>query len=723
MATKLMVCLVLAMGMMSTSLFAADLPCEVSWVANSLSGKPGWIQQDIEGIAVTADGTVFTNVPWDEGGNNVEQFVAGQLVRAARHTHGWGYEGGVAVAANSRYVFIAQKSENEGGGLKGPSWPPKGMLWSGVSRRRRDDISKPAPFEGGRGGDGDTLKGAFLPIVEFPEKTPGNPGISGLAASDTQLYVACSSDNTIKIYDAETLKLETSWELADPGKLSLDPAGEIYVIQRKPGAPAIVKLSADGQVIKTLVMPTDSVPLDICVAVTGKVLVSDGGPAQQISMFDAELKPTGTMGVAGGVMALPTPGAFGDLRFNKPKGIGIDAQGNVYVASSGSVAGGSTVLECYGPDLKLRWRQMGLTFVDLVDLDPGDETALYSKDKRFTLDYSQPIGQQWTYTGYTVNALKYPDDPRLHTGPTHVWVRRVGGQPLLFVTDMTSEFLSVYRYDRVKDGYTAIPAALFSRHHVKAREDGWPANQPAADAWAWIDANGNGRMDADEFIARPGAGGIFWPDANGGIWQERAGAIAYLPFDKFTDAGTPTWAMAKARTLPNPAEFTAVRRVHYQPELDLLVLAGNNGTQHNQHWKPMGPILATYDHALSGTPTLRWKTLLPYEVGSSGHESKEPISFDVAGDYVFVAYTRGLAVDHVKFAYIKVYSLADGALVGNLISEHDLGECGLLDLVDSVRAVRRGNGEYVVFLEDDMKAKVIMFRWQPAGAAVDKPAN
>ena len=66
---------------------------ECSWVANDFSGKDQWVQHDIEGICVMPDGTVFTNVIWEEGGDNVQQYQDGKLIRAARHTHGWGYEG------------------------------------------------------------------------------------------------------------------------------------------------------------------------------------------------------------------------------------------------------------------------------------------------------------------------------------------------------------------------------------------------------------------------------------------------------------------------------------------------------------------------------------------------------------------------------------------------------------------------------------------------------
>lgn len=357
---------------------------------------------------------------------------------------------------------------------------------------------------------------------------------------------------------------------------------------------------------------------------------------------------------------------------------------------------------------------MGLAFVDLVDLDPGNEADIYTKDKLLAMNYAKPAGQQWSYTAYTVNSAKYLDDPRLHIGPTHVWLRRIGGQPLLFVTDMTSEFLSVYRFNSQTDGYTAIPSALFGRRHKEMR-DGWLKDQPATGGWLWTDANANGQMEAREYAASPlGQGGTFWPDSRGGIWQSAGREIRYLPFSQVAKEGVPAWSLDKARTFPVPPEFTEVRRAHYHPETDLLVLAGNNARDHNQHWKPMGPILGVYDHVLAGEPKLHWTLTLPYEVGSAGHESREPISFDVAGDYIFIAYTRGMKADDTKNAYIKVYRLADGAFVGNMVSEQALGEAGLLDLVESVRAAKRANGQYVVFLEDDMKAKIITFLWNPA---------
>jgi hypothetical protein len=178
--------------------------------------------------------------------------------------------------------------------------------------------------------------------------------------------------------------------------------------------------------------------------------------------------------------------------------------------------------------------------------------------------------------------------------------------------------------------------------------------------------------------------------------------------------GIPQWDLAKARVWSKPAELDEVRRVKYLAAADTMILGGNRGADKNQHWKPMGPVLCCYDRWSDPQKRkLRWNVVLPYQKGSQGHESAEPISFDTAGDYLFAGYTRGLKEDGVKYAFVRVHRLSDASPVGNLVAERELGEVGLLDIVESVSASKRSNGEYVVFLEDDYKSKVVMFRWKP----------
>ncbi len=696
---------------------AADLRYNVSWIGNSFSGKTAWVQQDIEGLWVDADGTVFTNVRWDEAGGNVQQYRDGQLIAMARHTHGWGYEGGEAVAANSKYLFIVQNIENEGGGLKGNSWPPKGLAWSGVSRRQRSDITKPAPFPGGHGKEGDVLHGAFLPVVEFAEHAQGR--VRGLCVTETELFVSNPLSGTIEVYDTQNMRPIRSWHVERPDRLCLDHRSHVWVLQMPPtnGTWKALRFTSAGQrTSQTIEFPAGVVPTALAVDPSNRLLVADAGADQQIKIYDAidtTPKLAGAIGVRGGIFAGPTPGKFGDLRFNRPAAVGVDGQGNVFVASSGATAGGSTVLECYSPTGQCRWRRLGLEFVDMADLDPSTQRDVFTKEEHFSMDWSKSAGREWSYQGYTVNPLKYPHDPRLHLSSTHVWLLRLAGRPFSFVSDMTGEFLHVYRFNPATDGETAIPCGLLSKRHISSK-DRFPPHQPEKGQWLWLDRNADGTIDADEYQhGGKDAGGIPVPDSRGNIWYADGNRVCCLPLQGVDAHGVPIWDLTKVRLTPRPAELDEVRRVHYLPHADVMLLGGNRGGEHNQHWKPMGPVLACYDHWISGERRLRWQTVLPYEKGAHGHESAEPISFDVAGDYLFVAYTRGLPADGVQYAYVKVYTLAAAAPVGNLVAEKDLGEIGLLDIVESVRAVQRANGEYVVFLEDDAKAKIVMFRWKP----------
>ena len=173
-----------------------NLDYEVRWVGNDSIGNPEWVLHNLEAYHVSDEGDQYTNVFWEEGGGNVMHFDRdGKWKGIARRTHGWGYEGGEAVAVNSKYVFIALQANhcvNEKGEWVG-TWPGEGMLWKGVSRRSRENMRQGVPFEGGMGGKGDTAPQAFKVVKEFPEKE--NFTIRGLFATESELFVAVKEDD------------------------------------------------------------------------------------------------------------------------------------------------------------------------------------------------------------------------------------------------------------------------------------------------------------------------------------------------------------------------------------------------------------------------------------------------------------------------------------------------------------------------------------------------
>ncbi|HSI15745.1 MAG TPA: hypothetical protein VK961_27100 [Chthoniobacter sp.] len=720
--------LFVALAMIALPVAAQDftspkLDAVTSWIGNSYGGAKQWVQQDIRAMAVMPDGTVFTNVEWDEAGGNVGEFRDGALVRYGKHTHGWGNSGGEAVAANSRYVYAGMSVSNEGGKLIDPeTWPPKESKWFGISRRLRSDISQGAPFEGGKGGKGDTLKGAFRVVAEVPERAKAP--ITGLAANDAQLFVADPYVNSVKVFDADTMKYVTEWKVERPGPLALDPFGGLWMLQRKTDSAPAGLICFDmnsGDIRTTHTFEPEAQPLAFCISRNGSLFIADGSAAQQVRIFtinkNGSLTATGTFGEKGGI-ASGKRGAFGDRKLNLVTALGVDAKDNLYLAHDAQSGGGGTVLESYRlADGVLNWRLFGLTFVDMADVDAASDTDVFTKEEHFRLDYAQPAGREWSYAGFTIDATQFPQDPRLHLWSAGAWVRHIGGARVLFVNDMNGERLQVYRFDEKSEGEVAIPSGLFAKSHIK-KDDAWPPNQPEKGEWIWRDANGNGSFDAGEFTAHDGADAPssqgWWVDRQGGVWlaTEKQG-LRYFPAGGLDAHGNPQWDFATMQTFPHPDGFREVKRVRYDAASDTLYLGGTTDMDKNQHWKPMGPVLACYDGWLHGGQKLRWRVTLPYAHGSSGHESCEPMGFDVAGDFIFVPIVGASKKEGVKTGRVEVFRAKDGSAVGHFEPGEEVGEVGLQDIRETLTAHRRADGEYIVLIEDDYKSKVVMYRWKP----------
>ena len=687
-----------------------QLAAKVTWIGNSHPGGDGkHVPQDIDALCVTPDGRVFSNTFWEEGGGNVTEFKDGKVLGNAGDTHGWGATGGKAIACNSKYLYIGCRMQNEGGGLNDLStWPPKGKQWLGISRRPLNDIRKAAPFPGGKGGKGDTLKETFLVVAEVDEGKDVQD-LPGLAADEKRLYVSCPPENVIKIYDTQTMAKVGEWKMERPGPLALQN-DNVWVLQT---GSSLTCLDKTGQValgqfspMHSAVPPLLKFPLSPKSSLTNIAI----GAHQEIIFVWQGILPSVSARTRRlvGIYANPR-GKFGDGRVNNPSAAVMDAQGNLYVAHRGSTGGGSTVLESYDANQKLNWRLFGLNFVDMADVDPTDDTQIFTKEERFSYDYAKTGTEAWKYEAYTVNPWKNANDPRLKLWSAGAWVRRIGGQKFLFVNDMNAEWQQVYRFD----GEISVPHALFAKKRIN--KDGWPQNEPAKGEWIWIDKIRNGAFDTGEYDARdsdaPNSQGQ-WVDDNGGVWlaTEKQG-LRYFPCE--VKNNLPYWNYASMQTFPHPQEFDEVKRVRYDVKTDTLYLGGTKGEDKNQHWKPMGPVIARYDGWLKGDKKRRWQMVAPYQKGSSGHESCEPMGFDVAGDYIFVPYTGAGKQIGYKTGHIEVFRADNGQSVGWMEPGADIGEIGLQDIRECLRAHQRKDGEYIVFLEDDYKAKILMYRWKP----------
>ena len=80
-----------------------------------------------------------------------------------------------------------------------------------------------------------------------------------------------------------------------------------------------------------------------------------------------------------------------------------------------------------------------------------------------------------------------------------------------------------------------------------------------------------------------------------------------------------------------------------------------------------------------------------------------------AGDYVFTGGWKGRG-------RVWLNRLSDGAAVGMFDPGPIVGgveNTGWIDILTGISAFKRSTGEYLVFVEEDYKGKVLLYRWKP----------
>ena len=704
---------------------AQPLEYTTTWIGNTFGDGKKWAQNSIENLFVTPDGTVFTASPWDEGGREFGIYKEGDVLGRCADTHGWGTGGGHAVTATDKYIFIAHTHGNENGALQGEKYPPKGFTWYGVSRFFRD--GRHAPFPGGRGRHGDML---------ILQSLPTSAHIRGLATDGKQLFVSETAGGMISAYDPETMERKTGCFLASPGPLAWDARGALWVLHGRPArlssVPASLNLSNEkGEPLPAalrasqLSFPMGVVATALAVDARGRLLVADNGPAQNIGLYELEavtgtnqLKRVGAFGEERGLYGGAVPGATGPLRFAGPMGVGVDGKETIYVGCT-QPAGGS-LLRAFTPDGALRWELLGLEFVDTADAAPGSDGAdVYTTENRYTCDWSQPAGRQWTWRAQTVDPFRYLHDPRLHEGHHDFCaplVRTLDGRRFLVVRGMFQQCLVFYAFE----GEIARPAAMFAKSNY--RHGDWrKLPQPVNSRWLWRDTNGDGDFQSDEFFDADGVNDpeswAWWVDEAGGVWQgDQTGAnpIRHFPLQGFDARGNPVYTRAGAKVFALPAPMNHLLRLEYLSATDTMYLTGHTAAHPKTggEWGQAGAELLRFDGWLKGKRELKWRAELPYQpaakIKTPGAAVAEATvkSFCTAGDFAFGVESRT--------ATVHVFALADGKKIGEMTPGPEVGrESGWVDFPDALRATKRPGGEYLVFVEEDAKAKVLVYRWTP----------
>ncbi len=725
-----------------------NLNYSTTWIGNTFPGTPNdkHIQNGVNGAFIASDGTIICDSGWDENGEECGVYKNNDVSGRCDGLHGWGRGGGKAVVADANYIYIAMSQNGDDGantnlnsnGLR--QYPDKGNIWYCVRRYSRSTL-QPALFSSGYGIDGSML--IVTSVAKDANGHYADLSVAGLTISGSKLCVGDPANGKIHTYNTSDLSSAGDWTCARCGELASDSAGNVWAIQTgdASNAPKVVKFNSGGVLQSAQVTFASGVkPYAIAVnSSTGYLLVTDTGPNQNVKIYNpASLSgsPTATsstLGAAGGIFAgtSATIGTAGPLRFNQPVGVGVDSSGNTYVVSTGSSSLGGTVIESYSASLTRNWALYGLEFVDTAEADANSDTDVFSKEEHFVFDYTKTTpGSEWSYKAFTFNPIKYPNDPRQHNtnGVCSPWVRTIGGKRFLFSTDMMTSIMLIHRFNSATDGEVAIPSGMIAKGPFSVNGVTWPTSQPTAGEWIWRDTNGDGDQQSSEFAGTganaPISGWGWWVDSNGDVWQCSSKGVRHYICQGLDSTGNPIYDFATGHTvtispptLESGVTWNDILRVRYFPvatdgiPADTMFLSGyTNAWPDNTGgwWGLVGRVIYRFDN-WSGTRTIHagYPIVLPSDTTVS---PETPIvSMDIAGDYVFAGRSRNPQT-------ITIYNVNTGVQLGTLTPGLEVGgpgSTGWLDFRDTLRARKRSTGEYLLFVEEDWKAKVLLYRWWP----------
>ncbi|MGZ0147797.1 hypothetical protein ACXJJ3_12075 [Kribbella sp. WER1] len=652
-----------------------------SWVGNTYSGATEWMQDFVFNIAVTPAGAVYTVSFWDEAGNYAGIYKDGHLTGNCRGANG------DAVAVNSTNAYLSV----------------------------------------GNGLTAFTLAGAATSLT-FPVGSPP----AAAAATDTQVIATDRVQNRVMVFDAKTAAILRTWSVNQPGAVAVDKtSGEIWVVANitrdandghfwhvdtaKPAQ--ILHFAATGTALGgTINGPAATwIPTSLAVDRDGSLLVGDNGPRRQVHTYSTPSttpRLTRSLGTSGGIGS-GTPGVVTPDKLWGIAGIGGDAAGNVYVAMSEF----GSWLRKYDPNGNLVWELMGAEFVTTADFDPAsDGKDIYSQQNHYRMDYTKPPGSNAAFVGHSLDSVRYPQDARLYL-PGHQhhitspFLKRLGGRLYLYATGMYASHLVIYRYD----GEIARPSGAIFKAHWTGDDPSWPPYQPAAGEWIWRDANGDGKFTADEYLQTgtgqnsPGNCWVWFVDDRGDIWEGGDRDLRRYPLKGFDSFANPIYDYASRVTIPLPAPFKVVRRLHYDVATDVMYMSGYTADQpfENAYWKECGKVLARYDRWSTGNTTPTWTILLPWDTTASPLVTT--VSWKPAGDYIF---SCGVATRGKVWAW----RAATGAAAGNWLPGANVGgvdRTGWVDVPYGLNAAKRSDGSYQVTVEDDLFNKVLVYSWIP----------
>ncbi len=398
------------------------VPGKLDWdyLGNSFSdfavdaenGVGRWVQNFVDEIEVTPDGTVIVGCDCDEGGRCLGLYkdgrpsgaALGQNDRKGGHRNGgWGTSTSAMTVVGNEILCASNDGEFYRFG-----WTP-------------GDIESPRFHDSFANGFGDTMND------QSATKVIGMNGQGHLVAivlADGFVEVRERNSWTVRQRFAAPGVYDAAWSADD--RLWLATATSVREVD--------VTGQATGRIA-----PDPGMPSAIAVSPQGELVVCDDSLRQQIRFYaisGADVRLMSTFGQRGGISA-GTAGEPLPDKLMRPAGANRDAAGNLYVAlryDELSPTGG-LILRSFDPAGTLRWEVACHVFSESMDVVPAADGSLTAYGFRSIFKKAKDARRgDWKLDAITLDSRNQPADPRYQKAllqATTAW-RRVEGVPYLF---------------------------------------------------------------------------------------------------------------------------------------------------------------------------------------------------------------------------------------------------------------------------------------------------
>lgn len=596
--------------------FVYNNPGNPAW--NTPDGTGNWGSDHAPPQDATSSGdTVVLCWPFYEAGWGVVAVdLDGQRRWASPHraimgnAH-WG-GGSARVDADDEHVYVALQYDGKVGfyrlGLKDGEVVPFTWTEHGKKKSRIDQIVRQgdelASFEGEdmpHAWEALKSKGLDVRYALYGDRGDGN-NLSGLAVGEKYIVLALWPDNRLMISDKATGQTVREIELAHPAGIDFAPDGRtLFAISDG----AVVRIDVEtGR--KEVVIPEDSdllsAPLEITYGEDGRLYVSDWGASMQVRVFSQQGAYLGSVGQDGG---RGIHGRYDPNGMLLPMGSALDTKGKLWVAeyvytprrfSVWDADTGSLEKEYVGPTMYggegpvvCEWDR-SIAFAPGMQFELDWETGDYKVTDVFSRAESDPKalfgGPSIIYAGMDKNVAKWANYPGsgkyiqyqgheyfLERSPFPVLYEKKEGRWLPRVAIGSTHYFARRSYWSDKYILDAIPGYEFSPDGSIVRGGGTNAATLGDRSRAlpefnfiWVDANGDGLSQEDEFELiqesdkEEGALAYRW-NGLGSIDEDLTiyTSIAKFPLHGFSENGTPIYQLSDAEVLPQRGDVLATR--------------------------------------------------------------------------------------------------------------------------------------------------------------------